>query len=157
MEFATKMTLNIKLRIMQERLLHFIWQNKLFNTKNLKTVDGNDIEIIEFGKLNKDGGPDFWYGKIRMDDVILIGNIELHINASDWKRHQHQHDKKYDSVILHVVYFNDEPFSYIPTLELNGLVSTILLKKYEKMMSDQKLVAGMIYGNVLRGDEHSLF
>ena len=27
---------------MQERLLHFIWQNKLFNTKELKTIEGNE-------------------------------------------------------------------------------------------------------------------
>jgi len=125
---------------MQERLLHFIWQNKLFNTKNLKTIDGNNIEIIDFGKYNKDGGPDFWHAKIKIDDVILVGNIELHINSSDWKKHKHHHDKKYDTVILHVVYNNDDNFLDIATLELNGLVSTILLDKYEMMMHNQEVL-----------------
>ena len=79
---------------MQERLLHFIWQNKLFNTKELKTVKGNEVQILDFGKYNKDGGPDFWNAKVKIDEVILVGNIELHIYASDWKRHKHQYDKK---------------------------------------------------------------
>jgi hypothetical protein len=120
---------------MKERLLHFIWQNKLFNTKDLKTIEGNSIQIIEFGKYNKDGGPDFIQAKIKIDDIFLIGNIELHVRASDWKRHQHQHDKKYDTVILHVVYFNDCNDIKLPTLELNGLVSGILLNKYDAMMN----------------------
>lgn len=119
---------------MQERLLHFIWQNKLFNTKNLQTIDGSILQIIDFGKYNKNGGPDFWNAKIKIDDVILVGNIEIHINTSDWNKHKHQHDKKYDTVILHVVYFNDIPENNIPTLELNGLVPKILLDKYEVLM-----------------------
>ncbi|MBK9330463.1 MAG: DUF2851 family protein [Sphingobacteriales bacterium] len=52
---------------MQERLLHFIWQNKLFNTKELKTVKGNEVQILDFGKYNKDGGPDFWNAKVKID------------------------------------------------------------------------------------------
>ncbi|MBK9487040.1 MAG: DUF2851 family protein [Chitinophagaceae bacterium] len=73
---------------MQERLLHFIWQNKLFNTKELKTLNGSELQILDFGKYNTDGGPDFWNAKIKIDDIILIGNIELHIYASDWKLHK---------------------------------------------------------------------
>jgi hypothetical protein len=119
---------------MQERLLHFVWQNKLFNTKNLQTIDGNSLQILEFGKYNKDGGPDFWNAKIIIDDIILIGNIEIHIHASDWIKHQHQHNKKYETVILHVVYFNDTADNNIPTLELNGLIPKILLDKYDSMM-----------------------
>ena len=125
---------------MQERLLHFIWQNKLFNTKDLKTIDGANLQIMEFGKYNKDGGPDFWHAKIKIDNIILVGNIELHINSSDWKKHKHQHNKKYDTVILHVVYNNDEHTLDIPTLELNGLISTILLDKYEMMMHNQEVL-----------------
>ena len=126
---------------MQERLLHFIWQNKLFNTKELKTVNGNEVQIFDFGKYNKDGGPDFWNAKVKIDDVILVGNIELHIYASDWKRHKHQHDKKYNNVILHVVYFNDDETLQLPTIQLNGRIPVILLEKYESMMlSKQELI-----------------
>lgn len=123
---------------MQERLLHFIWQNKLFNTKDLKTLNGSELQILDFGKYNTDGGPDFWNAKIKIDDIILIGNIELHIYASDWKLHKHEQDKKYNNVILHVVFFNDEPVLNLPTLELNGRIPAVLLDKYEAMMLSQK-------------------
>lgn len=126
---------------MQERLLHFIWQNKLFNTKDLKTTDGSNLQIVDFGKYNKDGGPDFWNAKIKIDDVILVGNIELHVHASDWKLHKHQHDKKYANVILHVVYFNNDADLQLPTIELNGRIPIVLLEKYEAMMlSQQELI-----------------
>lgn len=123
---------------MQERLLHFIWQNKLFNTKELKTLNGSELQILDFGKYNTDGGPDFWNAKIKIDDIILIGNIELHIYASDWKLHKHEQDKKYNNVILHVVFFNDESVLNLPTLELNGRIPAVLLDKYEAMMLSQK-------------------
>lgn len=134
---------------MKEHLLHFIWQNKLFNTRDLKTSSGSDLQILDFGKYNKDGGPDFWNAKIKIEDVIFIGNIELHIHASDWKLHRHHFDKKYDNVILHVVLFNDEPYAAIPTLELNGRISSILLEKYESMMlSRQDLICRNLSGNI---------
>lgn len=122
---------------MKEQLLHYIWQYKLFNTSELKTTIGNELQIVDFGKYNTDGGPDFWNARIKIDDVILAGNIELHVYASDWKQHGHQEDRKYDNVILHVVYFNDAPLPHLPTLELNGRIPVILLDRYEAMMQSQ--------------------
>lgn len=125
---------------MQEKLLHFIWQNKLFNTKKLKTTEGSDIQILNFGKLNKDGGPDFFQASIKIENIILVGNIELHVYASDWWKHGHQQDKKYQNVILHVVFINDINDIPIPTLELNGLIPTVLLHKYQSMMNNQEVL-----------------
>jgi hypothetical protein len=124
---------------MKEQLFHFIWQNKLYNTKGLTTACGSQLQIVDVGKHNKDGGPDFLQAKIKIDDVILLGNIELHINASDWKLHKHTGDQKYQNVILHVVYFNDDTLEiHMPTLELNGRISPILLDKYERLQIAQQ-------------------
>lgn len=137
------------MNVMQEKLLHFIWQNKLFNTKNLKTTEGLDIQILHFGKLNRDGGPDFSQASIKVDNIILVGNIEIHVYASDWYKHGHQDDKKYQNVILHVVFINDIQTSYIPTLELNGKVSTVLLHKYQSMMNNQDvLICKNLFQNI---------
>ena len=97
-----------------------------------------NVQVIDFGKYNKDGGPDFQNAKVKIDDIILIGNIELHIHASDWHLHKHHHDKKYNNVILHVVYFNDVAIPNLPALELNGRIPTILLDKYKAMMLSEK-------------------
>ncbi len=127
---------------MKEQLFHFIWQHKLYNTKELTTTDGSQLQILEVGKHNKDGGPDFLQAKIKIDDVVLLGNIELHIHTSDWKLHNHTDDKKYQNIILHVVFFNDgEDEMNLPTLELNGRISPILLDKYERLqISKQDLI-----------------
>ncbi|MBK9330352.1 MAG: DUF2851 family protein [Sphingobacteriales bacterium] len=128
---------------MREQLLHYIWQHKLFNTSELKTTLGSELQIVDFGKYNTDGGPDFWNAKIRIDDVVLAGTIELHVHASDWNLHSHQDDRKYDNVILHVVYFNDVQIQRLPTLELNGRIPMILLDRYKAMMqSHQTLICG---------------
>ncbi|HNM31428.1 MAG TPA: DUF2851 family protein [Chitinophagales bacterium] len=125
---------------MKEQLLHFIWQYKLFNTKDLQTTHGTSLQILDFGRYNKDAGPDFWNAKIKIDDIILVGNIELHINASDWITHKHNNDKKYNNVILHVVYNDGSINIDIPTLQLNGRIPPILLERYENMMQLQQPV-----------------
>jgi hypothetical protein len=89
-------------KIMPEEFLQYIWENKLFVAENLKTTNGEQLEIINVGKRNTDSGPDFFNARIKIDDTIWVGNIEIHKNSSDWNRHNHQNDKAYNNVILHV-------------------------------------------------------
>lgn len=121
---------------MKERLLHFIWQHKLFNTRELHTVQGEPITMLDFGTYNRHGGPDFLQARIRLGDIVLAGSVELHVLASDWKAHGHQHDKSYNNVILHVVFINDLADGHLPTLELNGRIPPLLLDRYHQMMED---------------------
>jgi hypothetical protein len=69
----------------------------------LSTIDGNLIEVIDPGMHNTDAGPDFFNAKIKIDDKVWAGNVEIHRNANDWEKHKHHTDKAYNSVILHVV------------------------------------------------------
>ena len=123
----------------KEDFLHYIWKFKLFNASNLFTQDGKEIEVINFGQHNTDAGPDFFNGKVKIDHTIWAGNIELHINSSDWIKHNHQNDKAYDNVILHVVYNNDKQIldkdgNTIPTLELKGLIDQNLIKNHNTLV-----------------------
>ncbi|MDR0333493.1 MAG: DUF2851 family protein [Dysgonamonadaceae bacterium] len=86
-----------------ESLLHYVWKHKLYNPTSLSTSDGNSIEIIDPGIHNTDAGPDFFNAKIKIDDKVWAGNVEIHRDANDWKKHKHHIDKAYNSVILHVV------------------------------------------------------
>lgn len=108
---------------MPEEFLQYIWENRLY-IPNLKTDDGKKLEILNPGKRNSDSGPDFFNARIKIDDTIWAGNIEIHKKASDWQKHKHQTDKAYDNVILHVVETNDNQVTRnngeaIPTLILD--------------------------------------
>jgi len=87
----------------KESILHFIWQNKLFQSHSLLTTDGESVEVIDPGRLNTDAGPDFFNAKIKLGNTIWAGNVEIHTRSSEWARHGHDDDKAYNSVVLHVV------------------------------------------------------
>ncbi|MDO5522975.1 MAG: DUF2851 family protein, partial [Bacteroidia bacterium] len=86
-----------------EYLLHYVWKFRLFDSSNLQTVDGKKIEIIDPGIHNTDAGPDFFNAKIKIDDKLWAGNVEIHRSSDEWNKHRHHTDKSYNSVILHVV------------------------------------------------------
>lgn len=75
----------------------------------MTTNDGRRIRVLDPGLLNTDAGPDFFNAKVQIDGQTWVGNIEIHVRATDWRRHGHDTDKAYDSVILHVVAKDDAP------------------------------------------------
>ena len=94
-------------RTMTEEFIHYIWQYKMFSPLDLQTECGQAVEVIHPGEPNTNAGPDFFNAKIKIGDTLWAGNVEVHIRASDWYAHNHQEDKAYDNVILHVVEEND--------------------------------------------------
>lgn len=94
---------------MTEEFLQYIWEQKLFLFSGLQTTTGIPFEVLNTGKRNVDSGPDFFNAQIKIDGTVWAGNVEVHKKASDWFLHNHQNDKAYDNVILHVVEENDKP------------------------------------------------
>lgn len=92
-----------------ETLLHYVWKYKLYESAILLTNSGKRFEIIDPGIYNSNAGPDFFNAKIKMDDKVWAGNVEIHTRASDWYRHRHYEDAAYNSVVLHVVESLDVP------------------------------------------------
>lgn len=86
-----------------ENILHYVWKHKLYSPLELVTADGSQVVVIDPGLHNMDAGPDFFNAKLRIGDTTWAGSIEIHDRASDWMRHNHDKDKAYDSVILHLV------------------------------------------------------
>lgn len=123
---------------MKEEFLHFMWQYKLFDVNNLKSELNETIQIIKPGAHNNNSGPDFLNAQLKINDQLWAGNVEIHINSSDWYAHKHENDENYDAVILHVVWCHDsEVFMKnnkpIPTLELKSLVNEDLLGNYHNL------------------------
>lgn len=123
---------------MKEDLIQFIWRTKLLVSQNLVTTEGAELEILSAGNLNNNQGPDFLFAKIRIDGILWIGHVEIHVRASDWLKHQHVNDPNYKNTILHVVWESDCGVSdgnrKIPCVELKNYVAIEVLRQYEQLM-----------------------
>ncbi len=109
---------------MKENFLHFIWENKLFQTDTLWTQEGEPIQIIHPGRHNTHAGPDFFDARIRIGVTFWAGNVEIHLKASDWNKHGHQSDPSYRNTILHVVALDDAEV----TTDLGAVIPVFLIK-----------------------------
>jgi len=128
---------------MKEDFLHYVWKHQLFSKTKLLSTEFNIIEIVFPGIHNTNSGPDFLNAKIKIDDILWAGNVEIHVKSSDWYLHQHEKDSNYDSVILHIVWEDDvEVFSKnnlpLPTIHISKLVDKELLVNYKKLYSKQQ-------------------
>lgn len=125
--------------VFNEDFLHYVWKFRLFKLINLVTEDGQSIEIASVGIHNSHAGPDFENSKIKIDDTLWVGNVEVHLISSDWAVHKHQEDEAYDNVILHVVYRHSQDVfrtngTKIPVLVLEDLISPEVISKYSSLM-----------------------
>ena len=92
-----------------EKLMQYVWKHRLWRSEDMVTNTGKKVRVVDPGLLNTDAGSDFFNAKIEIDGHMWVGNVEMHYRATDWKRHHHDSDKAYDSVILHVVAKDDAP------------------------------------------------
>ena len=51
---------------MKEDFLHYLWKFKKFDTLNLKTVNQEEITIINTGNYLELAGPDFFNAQIKI-------------------------------------------------------------------------------------------
>ncbi|MBK9799860.1 MAG: DUF2851 family protein [Bacteroidetes bacterium] len=127
---------------MNEEFLHYIWKFRLFPQQQLSTITGESLQIVKTGEYNHDAGPDFFNAKLKIGATEWAGNVEIHINTSDWLKHKHTKDKAYSNIILHVVYNNDVDLSdyqtqAFHTLELKNILAPSLLQKYNSFKNSQ--------------------
>ncbi|WP_336690872.1 MULTISPECIES: DUF2851 family protein [unclassified Chryseobacterium] len=130
---------------MTEKLLQYLWNYKVFKHFDFKDLEGNPVEISDFGKWNTDSGPDFLAAKVKINEITFAGNIELHVKSSDWIFHNHSHDPNYQNIILHAVFQNDCEVEElknrnIPTIELKDHIDENILWKYEKLIGGTQFI-----------------
>ncbi len=125
---------------MKESFIHFIWQYQYFDKRDLQTTDGESLRILQQGMYNRqDAGPDFKGARLQIDGIDWHGDVELHLRASDWERHNHQEDAVYNRVTLHVVWENDKRIrrqdgSLVPQFVLKERVAPGVIAQYEQLM-----------------------
>ncbi len=70
--------------------------------------DGTPLRVLFPGLRGRGKGPDFRHALIATPSVMLHGDVEASLRASDFRRHGHHRDPAYDGVVLHVVAWDDE-------------------------------------------------
>lgn len=119
-----------------EKLLHYVWKHRIMPLGNLVTTDGRQVEVLDPGTHNHDGGPDFFNAKVLVEGVLWAGNVEIHLRSSDWFRHGHQTDAAYDGVILHVV---QEADTEVNTLQ-GRIIPQVILQIPDSLVSDYQML-----------------
>jgi hypothetical protein len=112
-------------RNIHERFLRHIWSRRYLDESRLQTCDGRSLNVLDAGRLNLDGGPDFTNAKVRIGATTFVGDVEIHRTVPDWFSHQHQHDPRYNRVILHVVL--DAGAQPTSTISLSGRDIPVLI------------------------------
>ena len=112
-----------------EKQITEIWKSQSFNN-SLQTVKGEEIHVLDLGLENEEtGGPDFKNARVRVGNLVYVGDIEIDPDYSNWKSHAHNIDAKYNKVILHASLSNKFNHQYVYTK--NGRrVPTICLSRF---------------------------
>ncbi len=96
----------IKLNL-NENFICRIWEEKSYY-RNLTTLEGEKVTILNYGRRNYDSGPDYKDARVKVGQVIYSGSIEIHRSMHDWYLHHHSGDNKYNELILHIVFYQNE-------------------------------------------------
>ena len=115
-----------------EAYVQTLWHEQRFFDTNMESIDRKTIRVLKPGIWNHNEGPDFMHAEIEIDGKLFVGDVEIHVQASEWYAHKHHLNSRYNRVILHAVYFDDDinlrtrlqNGKRIPTLELLKWVAT---------------------------------
>lgn len=126
---------------LKEDYLHFFWKSKKLINYKLFSDTKELITILDFGQHNLGNGPDFLNCKVRINDVVWFGNVEIHINSEDWYNHKHHNDDNFNNVILHVVYnHNSKKVFDFPVLELKDQIEESAFFKMIDFFSNENKI-----------------
>lgn len=131
---------------MTEEFLHYLWRFQAIKLGPWLATSGEQIEVLDPGYPNSNSGPDFELARIRIDDELWLGQVEIHIFSAMWYQHSHQKDRAYDNVVLHVVYEENIQVyrgngSLIPCLELKGKIDEQAFWRFQQVISAKRGLA----------------
>lgn len=114
---------------MDEAFVQKLWHEQRFFDTNMEAIDRRTIRVLKPGIWNHNEGPDFMHAEIEIDGKLQIGDVEIHVRSSEWYAHKHHLNSRYNRVILHAVFFNDD-FNLRTRLQNGKRISTLELLKW---------------------------
>ena len=112
-----------------EAFVQKLWNEQRFFDTNMASIDRRAIRVLKPGVWNHNEGPDFMHAEIEIDGKLHVGDVEIHVRSSEWYTHKHHLNSRYNRVILHAVYFDDDINLRI-RLQNNKRVPTLELLKW---------------------------
>jgi hypothetical protein len=127
-----------------ERLVAWVWERQAL-VGPLPGDDGAAYRVVFRGRPWGERGPDFQGAIVaRQDGELLRGDVEVHVRASDWRRHRHDRDPTYNQMVCHVVLWDDEERPTrrqdgmaVPTLELITRLEAPLAELERRCQAEQ--------------------
>ncbi|MBD3225494.1 MAG: DUF2851 family protein [Caldithrix sp.] len=86
---------------MQEENLYRWWEYYA-RIGNRLHLGGRTLRILDSGRFSPIRGPDFKGALFELDGIRMQGDVEMHITAEDWYRHEHHLDREFGNVMLHI-------------------------------------------------------
>ena len=138
---------------LSEATLARLWAGQRFPASALVTGDGMPLRVLHPGLRGRGAGPDFRDAIIAAAGRLLRGDVELHRRSSDFRAHGHHRDPRYDGLVLHVVFDDDEQ-------PLRGAARPVLagLPLAHRLLAHVQLVRQLLLGQaqVLAQRPHAL-
>ena len=121
---------------LNEKILCEIWKNKVLQ-KEFKTFSDESIMVINAGTENNDiAGPDFLNAKVRIGNLVYVGDVEIDVDYTDWKSHGHYLDKRYNKVVVHASLINRNQSSHVYCKDGRKIPSICLAEYFEDELGE---------------------
>jgi len=100
---------------LHESDLHHLWLEQRFPPGSLVALSGEPVRVLYRGRPGRGAGPDFRDARIALGGTApRLGDVELHVCATDFVRHGHATDPAYAHVVLHVVFDATDETTALP-------------------------------------------
>ena len=99
-----------------ERHVQALWYDNELRPRGLYTRRGSEVFVVSPGTWNLGPGPDFKDAvlEIGRDHTRIKGDVEVHLNPSDWEYHHHGDNPLYKNVIAHITWYGGPEAPSLP-------------------------------------------
>ena len=118
---------------MQQDFLNHIWQYRKFDCSDLKTDQGEKLQILHPGHYLQKTDSIFFNAQLLIGSLRWAGSVAVHLKVSDWDQKHERTIANRENVILLVVYEYDAGIILnIPVLELKSYLTQDLIERSQE-------------------------